>query len=89
MADETRLPDGDTPAVGAAFRKRVALYCLLTDLAVAAAALLRETDLGDNVASLLTWIVVGNVLVIAGVVGAKAVESVFALRTGGAGGAGK
>lgn len=85
MSEQATLPDGDTPAVGANFRKRVALYCLLTDLAIALAALMRDEDLGTNVASLLTWMVVGNVLVIAGVVGAKAVESVFALRSGGAG----
>lgn len=73
--------DVDPPPVAAQFRKRAALLAFLHNFVITYIVAVRDSDIGANASALLTWLVVANCLIVAGIVGAKAVEQVFALRT--------
>lgn len=62
------------------FRQRTSLYSMLSITAITAVLIWRDTDIGRNITEILTWIVIGHVVVICAVAGVKGLESVAALR---------
>ena len=64
----------------AAFRQSTAQYSMANLTVVSGALLLKTTDIGENISTILTWIVLTHGAVIATVVGFKAWEIVAQIK---------